>query len=488
MTRRDRALLTLALTAAWIFGLALSPALAQQKVHEEYTKKILEFTTDPHFATKYVNYLPYSEGVPTPLEVLGHIAGAKDVLSYSADVYKYMRALAAATPRVKVFDVGKTEEGRDWIVVAVADEATIRDLDKYKEINAKLADPRKLTDAEVQALLKQAKPIYWATGGMHSGETGSVEMLMELAYRVAVDESPFIKTIRENAITLITPILEVDGRDKQVDVSMAKRKDPKANVPTRLLYWGKYVSHDNNRDNLGLSLALSRNIMKVFFDFHPIVMHDLHESASHLYISTGSGPYNAWPDPTVRIVAPPGLPRGRQRPRRACSAFDPRLHDGWAETRLLRGQRPQRHRPLLRDPGRGRRLDPDHLGRGRPGLVPAQPAPALDALVHPQQRQPPAERRPHRHEPRRVAQGQVPGELLPQKQAFRGQGPGRGPRGLRLPRRRPASRPGGPALAPAPGPGSRGPSGRQALQGQGRRICGRELRRPHGPALRAWPT
>src|SRR5665647_2263972 len=136
-----------------------------------------------------------------------------------------------ATPRGKVFDIGKTEEGRDWTV------------DTYKAIAAKLADPRSLTDAEAQSLLKQAKPMYWATGGMHSGETGSVEMLMELAYRVAVDESPFIKAIRENAITLITPILEVDGRDKQVDISMAKRKDPKANVSSRLLYWGKYVSH-----------------------------------------------------------------------------------------------------------------------------------------------------------------------------------------------------------------------------------------------------
>jgi hypothetical protein len=298
-TRIDRALLTLALDAAWILGLSFSPALAQQKVHEEYTKKILEFTTDPHFLTKYVNYMPYAEGVPTPLEVLGHIAGAKDILSYSADVYKYMRALAAATPRVKIFDIGKTEEGRDWIVVAVADEETIRNLDRYKEINAKLADPRKLTDAEAQALLQEAKPMYWATGGLHSGETGSVEMLMELAYRIAVDESPFVKAIRENAITLITPVLEVDGRDKQVDVAMAKRKDPKANVPTRLLYWGKYVSHDNNRDNLGLSLALSKHVMKVFLDFHPLVMHDLHESISYLYISTGTGPYNAWLDPIV---------------------------------------------------------------------------------------------------------------------------------------------------------------------------------------------
>jgi len=276
---------------------AAQQAAPQQKIHEEYTKKILEFTTDSCFISPYVNYLPYAEGIPTPLEVLGHIAGAKDVLSYSADVYKYMRALAAATPRVKVFDIGKTEEGRDWIVVAVADEETIKNLDHYKALIAKLADPRGLSDADARALIKQAKPIYWATGGMHSGETGSVEMLMELAYRIAVDESPFVKAIRENAITLITPILEVDGRDKQVDVSMAKRKDPKANVPQRLVYWGRYVSHDDNRDNLGLALKLSQYIMKVSLDFHPQVMHDLHESVSFLYISTGTGPYNAWLDP-----------------------------------------------------------------------------------------------------------------------------------------------------------------------------------------------
>jgi hypothetical protein len=290
----------LILAAVLVALLAFSPAaFSEQKIHEAYTKKIREFTTDPHFATKYVNYLPYAKGIPTPLEVVGHIAGAADVLSYSHEVYKYMRALAAATPRVKVFSVGTTEEGREWILVAIADEATIRNLGRFREINAKLADPRKISDDVARRLIREAKPIYWATGGMHSGETGSVEMLMELAYRVAVDESPFIKTIRENSIVLITPILEVDGRDKQVDIAMAPRKDPKASVPGRLLYWGKYVAHDNNRDNLGLALNLSRHIMKVFFEYHPQVMHDLHESISHLYISTGTGPYNAWLDPIV---------------------------------------------------------------------------------------------------------------------------------------------------------------------------------------------
>lgn len=279
--------------------LIATPALSQQMIHEEYTKKIREATTDPHFTTKYVNYLPYAQGIPTPLEVLGRIAGATDVLSYSHEVYKYMRELAKASPCVEVFDVGKTEEGRDWIVVAVADAETIKNLEKYKTINSKLADPRKINEADAADLIKQAKPMYWATGGMHSGETGSVEMLMELAYRLAVDESPFIKAIRENAIVLITPILEVDGRDKYVDIAMSRRKDPKGNNPTRLIWWGKYVAHDNNRDGIGLSLALSRHIARVFFDFHPQVMHDLHESISHLYISTGTGPYNAWLDPIV---------------------------------------------------------------------------------------------------------------------------------------------------------------------------------------------
>jgi hypothetical protein len=279
--------------------LLVCTAAFPQKIHEEYTKKIREYTTDPHFSTKYVNYLPYAAGVPSPLEVLGHIVGAPNILSYSQDVYKYMRALAQASPRVKVFTVGKTEEGRDWILVVISDEATIKNLGRYKDITAKLADPRKITDVEAQNLVKQGKPIYWATGGMHSGETGSVEMLMELAYRLAVDESPFIRTIRDNAIVMITPILEVDGRDKYVDVAMAPRKDPKISVPRSPIYWGKYVAHDDNRDNIGQGLALTKNIMKVELEYHPQVMHDLHESASHLYISTGTGPYNAWLDPIV---------------------------------------------------------------------------------------------------------------------------------------------------------------------------------------------
>ena len=264
----------------------------------EYTKQIRQFTTGPNFTTEMVDHLPASDRVPTPLSFLGYIAGAENKLTYAADVYRYMRAVAAASPRVKVFSIGKTEEGREMILVAVSSEETIANLDKYRDVTRRLSDPRTVNESEMQALVASGKPMYYATGAMHSPETGSPEMLMELVYRLAVEETPLIKKIRDNVIFLTTPVLEVDGRERQVDLSRYRLQNPKLPTPP-LVYWGHHVAHDNNRDNIGLTLSLSKNVMKAYFDFHPQVIHDLHESVPFLYISTGTGPYNASLDPLM---------------------------------------------------------------------------------------------------------------------------------------------------------------------------------------------
>lgn len=264
----------------------------------DYTQKIREYTTGPEFMTDLVDHLPASQSVPSPEKFLGYVAGAPDRLTYAEDVYRYMRALESASPRVKVFSIGKTEEGREMILVVVADEDTIQNLDRYKEITRKLSDPRKLNDQDAAALIESGKPMYHVTGAMHSPETGSPEMLMELAYRLAVEDTPFIQEIRKNVITLITPVLEVDGRDRMVDLSRWYMQHKDVGMPP-FIYWGHYVAHDNNRDAMGLGLALSRNILKTYFDWHPQVVHDLHESIPFLYVSTGTGPYNAWLDPVA---------------------------------------------------------------------------------------------------------------------------------------------------------------------------------------------
>jgi hypothetical protein len=273
----------------------------KQAIDEAYTKKIREYTTAPYFTSPLVDYLPASKTVPTPMAVLKDVAGAPGILPYSTEVYQYMRMVEKASPRVKVFSIGKTEEGREMIAVAVSSEGNLARLDQNKATLAKLADPRRinLDDGEADKLVATATPIYYITGTIHSPETGAPTALMELVYRLAVDESPYIQKIRNRLITLITPIVEVDGRDRHVDVYRWHLANPGKNWPGTL-YWGKYVAHDNNRDAMGLTLALTRNVLNTYVGWHAQVLHDLHESVPYLYDNTvGDGPYNAWIDPIL---------------------------------------------------------------------------------------------------------------------------------------------------------------------------------------------
>lgn len=294
-------LLVLALAGATLFAQVKPGRDPNQPIDQEYTNKIKEYTTAPYFNSPLTDYLPASSDVPTPKAVLGDVAGAPGKLPYAEDVYKYMRMLERASPRVKVFTIGTTEEGREMIAVAVASEKLLAKLDENKARLTKLADPRSINmdEAEADKLVAESFPIYYITGTIHSPETGSPTALMELAYRLVVDNSPYVKAIRENVVTLITPVVEVDGRNRMVDVYNWHLAHPNENWPS-LIYWGHYVAHDNNRDAIGLSLKLTRNVLNTYLSWKPQVLHDLHESVPYLYDNTiGDGPYNAWVDPIL---------------------------------------------------------------------------------------------------------------------------------------------------------------------------------------------
>lgn len=291
-----------AVLAISLFGQSARPVRDPgQAIDEDYTRKINEYTTEKFFNSTLTDYLPLSKSVPTPKVVLGDIAGAPGILPYSHEVYRYMRMLEKATPRVKVFSIGRTEEGREMIAVAVASEKLIAGIDENRSRLARLADPRsfRMDDAEAEKLVSASTPIYYITGTIHSPETGAPTALMELAYRLAVDDSAFIRNIRDNVVTLITPIVEVDGRDRMVDIYRWHLANPGKQWPS-LIYWGHYVAHDNNRDAMGLTLQLTRNVLNTFIGWKAQVLHDLHESVPYLYDNTvGDGPYNAWIDPLL---------------------------------------------------------------------------------------------------------------------------------------------------------------------------------------------
>jgi hypothetical protein len=263
---------------------------------------IAKFTTEARFCSPWVAYVPASGTVPSPTQYLGHIAGAEGELTGTAKIYGYFRKLAETSPRVRVQVIGRSEEGRDILLAAVADEDGIRALAKLKAATAALADPRKTSPQAAEALIAAARPIYYFNAGLHSTETGSPEMAMELAYRLAVSEQPMIKKIRSGLIVLINPVSEPDGRDKAVDWFyryLKGKTDFDRLPPVSPPYWGHYVFHDNNRDTHQQALEVTRAVTRMFFDFHPTVVHDLHESIPLLQTWNGTGPWNNNLDPIL---------------------------------------------------------------------------------------------------------------------------------------------------------------------------------------------
>src|ERR1700758_5870746 len=129
-------------------------------------------TTDPHYTSPWVSFVPQSKTVPSPEKFLGRIMGAPGELAGTEKAYAYARALTAASPRVRVFTIGRSEEGRDIIMIAVADEAGIRDLDRLKAATPALADPRPTDDAAAAKLVSTSRPIYYFNAALHSDETG----------------------------------------------------------------------------------------------------------------------------------------------------------------------------------------------------------------------------------------------------------------------------------------------------------------------------
>jgi Zinc carboxypeptidase len=262
--------------------------------------EIAKDTTEPRFLSPWVSYIPASTTVPSPEKFFGRIFGAPGELVNSAQAYAYSRALAAASPRVKVFTIGRSEEGRDIILLAIADEKGIQDLDTLKAENAKLADPRTIDAATAEQLVGESRPFYYFNATVHSDETGSTESVLELAYRLAVSDQPMIRRIRENMVVLINPVSNPDGRDKQVEwfYRFLKGKTDRDTLPRQSSpYWSKYAMVDINRDAHQLVHETTKAVSRMFFEYHPVIVHDLHESVALLMTWNGTGPYNPNIDP-----------------------------------------------------------------------------------------------------------------------------------------------------------------------------------------------
>src|SRR4029077_20990537 len=137
-----------------------------------------------HHGSPLVDHLPLVSGVPTPKQFFGYYVGAPLKLTYYDRIVAYYRALAKATPRVKIETIGKSDEGRELVVVWVSSDQNIKNLTQNRAHLAKIVSPRGTTPEQIAQLTTFTKPHYHLMGGLHSCETGPSEMLMELVYRL----------------------------------------------------------------------------------------------------------------------------------------------------------------------------------------------------------------------------------------------------------------------------------------------------------------
>ncbi|HLY51962.1 MAG TPA: M14 family zinc carboxypeptidase [Steroidobacteraceae bacterium] len=297
---RHTRLLLLALTALVPGLLWAQMPTAPDTAEPGSIEEIARATTETRFSSPWVSYLPASPGVVSPRAFWHRIPGAPGELVDSAGAYGYCRALAGSSPRVRLFTIGRSEEGRDILLLAIADEQGIADLERLRAATAALSDPRRTDAAAAGQLIGSARPIYYINAALHSDETGSTESALELAYRLAVSEQPMIRRIRERLVVLVNPVSNPDGRDKQVEwfYRYLKGKTDLARFPRQAPpYWSKYAYVDINRDAHQQVHATTQAVFRMMFAWHPQVIHDMHESVALLLTWNGTGPLNPYVDP-----------------------------------------------------------------------------------------------------------------------------------------------------------------------------------------------
>jgi hypothetical protein len=217
---------------------------------------------------------------PTPESHFGHRMGVDRELLDWDKVVSYFQALSKTSDKIRVAELGKTAEGRPFIAATIASAATLANLDRYREIQAKLADPRRTTPAEAARLITEGKTVVLITCSIHSTEVASTHSAIQFVYNLLTQDTPKFRAILDNLIIILVPSQNPDGLDI---VTRWYRKTLgtayEGTSPPEL--YQKYLGHDNNRDWYVFSQPETRMTVSLQNAWHPQIVYDVHQQGSY---------------------------------------------------------------------------------------------------------------------------------------------------------------------------------------------------------------
>jgi hypothetical protein len=216
--------------------------------------------------------------VPRPQAILGFPPGADYRLAGYGHIAKYFQALDAASDRVRVVEIGRSEGGRPILMALISAAENLAQAEKYRRISERLALGQAAGEAEARALAAEGRAIVWIDSGLHASEVATAQHAPELAYRLATGEDAETTRIRERVILLQIPVINPDGLDMVADWYRNNARGPYERAPLPRLYH-KYAGHDNNRDWFMMNLAETRHASRVLYhEWFPQIVYNQHQA------------------------------------------------------------------------------------------------------------------------------------------------------------------------------------------------------------------
>jgi hypothetical protein len=247
--------------------------------------------------------------VPSPESVLGFKVGEDRKLADWNQIVDYFHRLDAASDRVSVDEVGKTTEGRPFLVVTITSEANQARLEEIRRANLRLADPRALGPDEADRLVREGRTIVALNHGIHSTEVGAYQTPLETAYWLASSQDPEVREILDRTVVLLLPSQNPDGAQTVVEWYRRSLGTPWEGEDVPFLYH-HYVGHDDNRDWYMFTQQESRLSVRFLYDrWRPQIVHDLHQmgrKSARIFLPPYTDPWEPNVDPAL-VAAVNGL-------------------------------------------------------------------------------------------------------------------------------------------------------------------------------------
>lgn len=239
--------------------------------------------------------------VPTPKSHFGFNIGDDYHLANFTQTEAYFKKLAASSDRVKLVDIGETEEGRRQYMLIVSSPENMKKLDHYKEISQKMARAE-ISEQEARKLAKEGKAVVWIDGGLHASETVGMQQLIETAYQLASRTDDETLSLLDKTIVLLVHA-NPDGQELISNWYMRESDPTKRSLSGVPTMYQKYVGHDNNRDFFMLNMKESQNIgRQLFVEWIPQIMYNHHQTAPAGAVVAGApyrDPHNYVFDPIL---------------------------------------------------------------------------------------------------------------------------------------------------------------------------------------------